>query len=270
MRTLLSFSLLLLFFASVQSCQRRNQADWTIGTDNNLAENTLQDVFSQADEVLKSSGQTTNTCISFITFDDEPGVYPDTIRIGFNNQICRDGLRRDGVLVLYLSEPWRQAGSTLDIVSEGYTVNGHLFVGSKFLTNTSTGAALQYSSEVRNARIFSADGQDSITWSSNKTVEQIEGIGTDFLSDGLNGILDDAYSIEGSGSGISRNGTAFTASIREPLIRRLNCRWLVQGILDVDAQNVRQGYSLDFGQGTCDAEAMLTWGRFSRQVLLWQ
>lgn len=79
--------------------------------------------------------------------------------------------------------------------------------------------------------------------------EWIEGVGTGVWSDNV-------YLITGYWNAVLKNGNELSATITTPLRRELVCRFFVSGV--VDLQKNDRTASLDFGQGDCDNQAVLT------------
>lgn len=79
--------------------------------------------------------------------------------------------------------------------------------------------------------------------------EWIEGVGTGVWSDNV-------YLITGYWNAVLKNGNELSATITTPLRRELVCRFFVSGV--VDLQKNDRTASLDFGDGDCDNQAILT------------
>jgi len=93
------------------------------------------------------------------------------------------------------------------------------------------------------------DNGDTASRVGEKVREWIEGVGTGVWSDNV-------YLITGHWNTVRRNGDVITGEVTTALRRELVCRFLVSGVIDL-TKNDRSG-SLDFGDGTCDNEALLT------------
>ena len=93
------------------------------------------------------------------------------------------------------------------------------------------------------------DNGDTASRVGEKIREWIVGVGTGVWSDNV-------YLITGHWSTVRRNGDEITGEITTALRRELACRFLVSGVIDL-TKNGRSA-SLDFGDGTCDNEALLT------------
>ncbi|MDC9721898.1 MAG: hypothetical protein PSN34_03880 [Urechidicola sp.] len=93
------------------------------------------------------------------------------------------------------------------------------------------------------------DNGDTASRTGEKVREWIEGVGTGVWSDNV-------YLITGHWNTVRRNGDVISGEVTTALRRELVCRFLVSGVIDL-TKNDRSG-SLDFGDGTCDNEALLT------------
>ncbi len=82
-----------------------------------------------------------------------------------------------------------------------------------------------------------------------KVREFIEGFDTDNRQDNV-------FSITGNWTATFKNGTVLTATIIEPLIRKMTCKYLVSGIIEKNKNN--KTFTLDFGDGTCNDKAFIT------------
>jgi len=81
------------------------------------------------------------------------------------------------------------------------------------------------------------------------------------------GILDDAYSITGDGSGINRNGRNFTVTITKAL-RAEFCGWnpeITAGTVELQPEDLKKRV-VDFGSGDCDRTYSVTIGKREYEV----
>ena len=82
-----------------------------------------------------------------------------------------------------------------------------------------------------------------------KIREWIEGVGSGVWSDNV-------YLITGNWTSVLKNGNVLSAEITTALRRELVCRFFVSGVVELQ-RNDRMG-TLDFGDGECDNQAILT------------
>ena len=93
------------------------------------------------------------------------------------------------------------------------------------------------------------DNGDTASRVGEKVREWIDGVGTGVWSDNV-------YLITGYWTTVRRNGDEISGEVTTPLRRELVCRFLVSGVIDL-TKNDRSA-TLDFGDGSCDNEALLT------------
>lgn len=93
----------------------------------------------------------------------------------------------------------------------------------------------------------------------SRTSEIIEGYGTLILSDNI-------YSVTGSWTTSYPNASLITSTITNPLLVKLNCNNITQGVITMvrDATTA----TLDYGDGTCDNQAVFTMNGNSYQIIL--
>jgi hypothetical protein len=259
---LLAFSALL-----VTGCRREENEDndTNAASDNAMADAMFADVTNITDEAGRT-GSLSNyrvadlegllTSCATITFDSVQTSNLDTMTIDFGSTNCtgNDGRNRRGKIIVYYTGRYRDVGHTHNITFDNYFVNDNQLTGTKTVTNTGPNASgnLVYSITV-NGQIILANNGGTISWVSQRQREWIQGESTAIWSD-------DVYSVTGSASGTSANGSTFSTQITSPLIRNmaLGCRrHFVQGIMEVTPAN-RPMRTVDFGNGACDNIATVT------------
>ncbi len=207
-----------------------------------------------------------NSCAT-ITIDTSVSSngYPATVTIDFGTGcLGKDGILRRGQIITVFSGPLSVAGSVATTTFNGYYVDTILVGGTHTITNVSSGGTNIYSVQVTNGMLTEPSG-NYIIYNKTKTLTQTAGATTPTL-------WDDSYSITGSSSGTtSYNGNTYqwTGAIvtGAPLIYNLDCRWIVQGQKQYTWNNTTA--TIDFGSGTCDANATLTVDGVSYPFLMW-
>lgn len=270
-KKLLSLGLIALASMAVvlTGCRRNNES--TLSSSNNaLAEAMFDDVYKQIDEAasqengLNKSETTYNLITSqCATVTLEPVNQGDewpkrlTIDFGTDNCIGTDGRARRGKIICVFDGLYRDEGTQISTTLDGYYVNDYHVEGIKTVTNGGRNSDNQlfFSITVQNASITTPDG--TIEWESTRTRTWVEGEGTTFWTNGINGILDDVYEISGSASGTNINGNDFDVQIVEPLRVQIGCRWVTAGVLDLTPNNL-DTRSVDYGDGNCDNAATVT------------
>lgn len=255
---------------ALTSCFREESTDWTFATDNAAAEESFQDIYKNANQVAEG-GDTSGfrSGCATITFAQPFGTFPNTYTLDFGTGcVGLDGRTRSGQMVVNTSGPWRDAGTSTTITLNSYVVNGYGVSGTKVITMNAPNAAGNPSItvDITNGQITNPQGQTA-TWNATKTFEWVAGSATSFASHGESGVTDDVFHITGSANGVSTGGQAYTANVTSPLVRRLDCRWITQGVAEVTPTG-GSARTIDFGDGSCDNQATLSFRRWSTTIQL--
>ncbi len=250
------------------SCLREESTDWTFAVDNAHAEESFQDIYKNANQVAEG-GDTTGgrSGCTVITLAQPFGTFPNTYTIDFGTDcVCADGRTRSGQIVVNTTGHWRDAGTSSTVTLQSFVVNGYAVAGTTTITTNAANAAGNPSITVNvDGGQITNPQNETATWSATKTFEWVDGDATSFASHGSAGVTDDVFHITGSANGVSRGGQAFTATITSPLVRRADCRWITQGIADVTPTG-GSARTIDFGDGSCDNQATLTFRRWSTTI----
>ncbi len=264
-------------FLLTYSCTKNNSStnsdnDIQSATDNSFAESTNNDVTtistqSEDDGTAGSLGDSTfgymlSPCAN-ISFDTVSIPHKLTVDFGSTNCLCFDGKYRRGKILVSYSGRYRDSASSHTITPDNYYVNNYKVDGTQTVINKGHNNAgnLTFSIQV-NSTIKDTSG-NTLTYTSARTREWVAGENTT----GILGWRDDIYSITGTASGTSFNGTQFTSKITSPLIFALNCRWVEEGIIEFkpDGKLTR---TIDYGNGNCDNKATVTIAGISFNILL--
>jgi hypothetical protein len=236
---------------TIQSCFRndRGNEDLLVTTADDLS--ASEDYSDQTDIDVDMAIEERGGSCPTVTFTQPEGTWPNTITIDFGASCTRaDGRVLSGRLIVNQTAPLRQPGAERVVNHDNFFVDGNKLEGTrKWINNGQNADGLwSYTVEATNMKLTFTDGTFT-TWNKLRTTTLTEGAGTVTP-------LDDVWSSIGSANGINRNGVPFTATIMEPLIKRANCRWISEGIIEFTA-GLRTG-TLDFGNGTCDRLGTLT------------
>lgn len=225
--------------------------DFTAATDNSRAEDVFTDMLAQVDKAVQDNGLR-DLCDPVVTFDTT--ATPRTISIDFGTVNCTAAngrLRRGRILVSYTGR-YRDAGTAITITPQDYYVNNMLVTGVKTVTNMGLNANDQpWFNVTVNGALTAADGSWTATHQAQRVRTWIQGYSTPTL-------LDDVYLITGGGSGVNRNGVAYTSTITQALRVELGCSWrLVSGTVVVTPAG-RPARTIDYGNGACDGTFTVT------------
>jgi len=253
------------------SCKKRRLNRSTVTSqDNAIAEMAFNDAFKVTEDAMKENGleksgaslsSIYNNCAT-VTLNPPVGdtTFPKTLTIDFGSTNCTDayGVARRGKVIATTTGYYRDAGTVVTITTQDYYVNDYKVEGVKTVTNNGLNSNGQtyFTIDISNATITFPDG-DIVTYESNRVRTWVVGESTNFLNNGLNGMLDDEYDITGTASGINREGRAYTMTITSPLRAAILCRWIKQGTVEIQPEDLHLR-TVDFGSGDCDREATVT------------
>ena len=258
---------------ALSSCQKeKNDSDVTTANNQALADESYNDVHNIADEAANTGAVSykaddANSLLAGcanVTRDTVSMPHVTTVDFGSTGCTGADGKVRKGKIIVTYDGKYRDAGTTITITFDGYSVNGNQISGTKTIHNDGLNGNgnLSFSINV-NGQVVLASGAGTITWTSTRTREWIAGESTESRDD-------DQYSITGSAMATSTDGKQFTATIQEALIRNLapSCRrHFVKGVVLLQRTG-RPDRTIDFGNGACDDQAVVTINGVSHTITL--
>lgn len=186
-----------------------------------------------------------------------------TLDFGTTNCLIPSGVARRGKIVAIFSGPYRQAGALTTITLVDYYRNDNRHTGTRTLTNLGGGA---WKLEVQNASVTTAAGTH--TWASQRQYTRTAGAAT-------RTILDDEYSVTGEASGTNRRGIRYTATIQQPLRKKLQAgcaRSFVAGTVQILTSKEKE-LLLNYdptGTQACDNLASITVNGNTRTIRVGQ
>lgn len=259
-------------FPMMVSCHKddssKKQASPTESAENNaFAEEQYNDVSIMVDQA--GNGATVNmqandrgnsmgqagvagaSCASF-SIDTSNNVHTITIDFGSTNCLCIDQRYRRGKIIASYNGRYRDSGTIINISFDNYYVNDNRIAGSKREINKGHNAAGNpvFSIEVAGEITLAGNG-GTITWNSSRMREWKQGWNT------LLNPLDDVYGITGTANGTNADGSAYSITIKQELVRKLNCFWFESGVLELN-QDGLPAITLDYGNTGCDANATIS------------
>ena len=202
-----------------------------------------------------------------------PNIFPIQIVVDFGTAGClgNDGHTRRGKVITEYTGRLIYPGSVATTTFDGFYVDSIKVEGTHRVENTSStsnSTNRQYTADVINGRLSKPSGNYT-EWSSHKVVTQIEGLTTPTYP------RDDVFRMEGTAHGrVKKNNliVAWDATVMDPLIKRFNCRWITKGrVRTVRLNNSTSSpwvANLDFGNGDCDNQALITINGVPHQITL--
>jgi hypothetical protein len=268
---------ILVFSIILTSCNKDDKEYNTKVAENYaLGESMFSDVFKQvtdgslwAEDTITNKGakssytSLTSSCATLSITPFDLTTFPKTLIVdyGTTNCLCSDGRYRRGVINAVLTGWYRDSSTVITINPSNYFVNDYLVEGTKTVTNKghNTSGNLEYDIVVTNGSITGQEGTS--TWNTNRTNEWIECESTIFNP------WDDVYLIRGSANGVTVESEAYTMNILQDLRVELSCKWIVSGLLRIEGSN-SYTIDVDYGNGNCDALAVVTINNYSINISL--
>lgn len=227
--------------------------DWSSASDNARAEDYFNDMLSEVDDAAKNNGlrSMNDGCDPIVTFDTLAMPHTLTIDFGTVNCTANNGRLRRGKILVTFTGPYGAIGTVITITPQDYYVNNNHVEGLKTVTNMGPdGDGHTYFTVVVDGTITAGDGSWTAEHHANRVRTWIEGEGT-------TSIFDDVYLITGGGSGVNRNGVAYTLTITQGLRIAIGCPWITAGKLEITPDGHATRY-VDFGSGSCDGAVSVT------------
>lgn len=201
----------------------------------------------------KESGSLDISSFDVIISPATPGVFPKTVTIDFGTgHTTTNGHVIKGKMITVYTGKLTVPGNEASTTFENYYIDSVKLEGLCILENVSTNDSLKLSYQVQGGKLTAPSG-NYIHWNKQKTWTRIEGSSTPLNP------LDDVYRIIGEGNGSVKKGdkiNEWTSQIVQPIIRKLACKWITQGTVQIQRNSLVS--VLNYGNGNCDNQATLT------------
>jgi hypothetical protein len=257
--TLAALFVLAIAFTACNRSRTNNPTDEddNFAKDNALSELFYNDALNMADEAAETpnGGNLSNykmrSPCATVTHDTLSTPKTITIDFGPTNCLCGDGRYRRGKVLVSYTGAYKDSGHVHTISFDNYHVNDNKILGTKTVTNMGHNANNQmYFTISVNGLIIKANTNDSVIWNQNR-------VRTFLVGENTPSKMDDIYRITGNGTGQRANGTPYSMTITQPLIKALSCQWIQQGEIQVQPSGAALR-TLNYGGGNCDNQATLT------------
>ncbi len=248
-----------------------------------MFDNLFDDVMGANDEVGNSGsgvffGRTDSLtpvprCFTVTVTHPNNTPFPVKIVVDFGNVGCPgpDGHIRRGKVITVYTNRMIFPGAVAETSFDNHYVDSIKVEGAHRVENITLATTplnnRRFKVTVTEGKLTKPNG-NYVRWNSTKYITQFEGVGTPMP-------LDDIFRIEGNARGqVLRNNllVGWESNIIEPLVRRMTCRWIVKGVIKTVRLNTTTANSyvsvLNFGNGQCDNQAILTINGVSHQITL--
>lgn len=256
------------------SCRKDENSDVAPG-DASIAKYLFDAVKDEVDQQLNIQGslsgfKDTDTgprggCAT-VSISPQGNTFPKTVTISFP-QNCKTfaGADIEGTVSIDISGRIRESGTTAVFTLKDFKYKKYTLSGNYRVTFN---GGLAHTTVISDGKVITSDGK-SITYAATNNATQTEGTNTTFKTNPATFLQDDVYSITTNSQGINTKGNKFTVTTDQALIYKVACQWITAGKIKI-IEDVRPTLtaSLDYGDGTCDNKAVLTFNNKSIEILL--
>ncbi len=188
-------------------------------------------------------------CPNVTVAEGENDGYPKTITLDYGEStVLKNKKVLSGIIVIEITAP-RSSGSYIRMVTyDNFGIDTLTIAGTSLITVEKENSAFRnYKSDLT----ITLDNGNVITRSSERTWTWVAGLET------TEDQTDDVINIDGVVTASNSNGDMYRKEIVDPLVRLGDCRYIVSGVVEVTL-NSQLVSTFDYGEGTCDAVAMMT------------
>ena len=278
MKTNLFLTITAIMALMLSSCKKNNtdqsQPAVNLADDEAVSEAVYDDVFNSVDiatatlDLTMKSAEAKSlltpgdSCPQVTVDHPETGIWPKAITIDYGSGCTGfyDNTRAGKILIL-VTGPRSEAGSTRTVTFDNYYFNGIKVEGTKVLENMGLNSNNNFvvSVKLTGGKLTLPDGK-TIERSFDHQREWIAG----FLTKNL---WDDQCLITGTLTGKNVEGISYIRTITTPVKWERVCRFPVSGILDIEREG-KDPVILDYGSGQCDNLATVTINGETKEIQL--
>lgn len=281
MKTKIFMMITALTVLSFSSCKKDSsisgvidQTSLNLADDDAVADVVYEDVFSTADNatiILDQMGKSIDTKSLTVVSDSCPTItisrptadlWPKTVTVDYGTSCTgiNDNVR-SGKIIIEVTGPRLQVGSKRTITFVNYFFNGIKVEGTKVLEN------MGYNNN-QNLVISVKLTAGKLTLPDGKTIERTFEHQREWSAGLLTkNIWDDECLITGTSTGKNIDGVVYTNTIITALHWTRACKFLVSGVINIQREG-KDPVQLDYGNGDCDAKAVVTRNGVSTEILL--
>jgi hypothetical protein len=200
-----------------------------------------------------------DTCPVISVISPDGAFWPRKVIVDYGDG-CSHGKRtRKGKIIITVSGPMWEVGSSRTVELEKFYVNDHKVEGTRVVTNEGRWMEGEYEGKryfsviLTGGKVYVPDSDIVISKEVNRTRTFVEGEDTRWDT------RDDIWYIDGIATGVNRKGIPFSREITNSLWKEIGCRFITKGTVLISAEG-RPDVILDYGDGECDPIATVTVG----------
>lgn len=191
------------------------------------------------------------------------GEWPKTVTWDFGNGcLGKDGKMRKGKIISIFTAPAYMPGAKISTTLEGYVVDSFAVSGTMTVENTTANNQFGWKVDVINGKITNTNTGFWRKWDATRTHTMVEGNSTPFNP------MDDVYKITGGAKASNSNGISWKGDITSPVEWKFDCKWASKGQITFYWDQNPVPATLDFGNGSCDNKATISYKDYSKEITL--
>jgi hypothetical protein len=195
----------------------------------------------------------TESCVDSVIYGYSTITFPNTIVIDYGlSSSCDGNYSKAGKVKVVFSDEYGASGSVATVTFSGFRMDSLAISGTLNISNNgfNSDSNLVFNIAVANAEIES--DSVNLSWNCSRRYEWISGDNTDNISD-------DKFEISGAASGRTSDGNEFDVDIISNLKYSMDCQWISEGIVEMNLGSILAPRTIDYGSGSCDEEAVVTY-----------
>ena len=282
--TLPVYVLAALFVVACQDNPNLQNLDTEVAEDALIADAAYDDIFLEVDAVLNmadeggyeqsnlKSATSQDPCPVIYISSDGDAFWPRTIVVDYGDGCdisryndTRERVRK-GKIIIKISGPMWQEGSSREVTFEDFFINDHKVEGRRTVTNEGLWedgeyVGLRYFSVILDGGTVTTPEGQQISKDVNRPRTFVDGFDSKWDT------RDDIWHINGIATGVYRIGIAFSREIISPLWKEIGCRFITKGTVLIQSEG-RPDVTLDYGDGDCDPLATVTMEGETKEIRL--
>lgn len=224
------------------------------------AQNSIHQMIGRSNNALGSVSFAKNAPMetSCPTISIVPGEQVDSLILDYGTEFCasQGGVLYKGRMILVLS---MEQSQDVQLIMEDFCMKDFCMSGTLQWTFNEGSEGSEFSMVVQDWIVEDNQGGTQII-NMDMQYQLVEGSDTTDPSD-------DVYEVSGSSSGVTPDGVNYSMTIAEPLVFSLDCQWITKGVVIFEMDQLPIT-TIDYGDGTCDQEVVVTIEGIDQQVSL--
>jgi len=278
MRTKIFLAASLALMLSFYSCNKDNslidQTSIDLADDDAVSDAVYEDIFSAVDNASivlddlmkgddsKSVITLTGECPSITIVRPTSAPWPRIITVDYGSG-CTGFYEstRSGKILIEVTAPRMETGAKRTVTFDNYYFNGIKVEGTNVFENKGMNSN-------GNAVVSVTSSGVKLVLTNEKTIERNVNHEREWIAGYKTAnIWDDECLITGTATGKNIEGKSYTNTIVSALHWKRVCKFIVAGVIKLERGDA-EPIELNFGEGDCDAKAVVTRGTESKEILL--